>query len=151
VVSSLTIGIPAFFLALAPNLRRAEPGFVHRVLRFAIPTGLVAAVATFAAYVLARILDKGDLSEARTLAAVVLFSVGLWALAMLAGPWTALRGLLVGSMGAAFLAVLLVPPLRDTFALDPAAPKETAIAVVVVSLAALALEGGWGLSKWRRR
>ncbi len=29
IVSSLTIGIPAFFIALAPNLRRYEPGFVH--------------------------------------------------------------------------------------------------------------------------
>ena len=32
IVSSLTIGIPAFFLALAPNPRRYVPGFVRRVL-----------------------------------------------------------------------------------------------------------------------
>src|SRR5687767_12388115 len=41
VVSSLTIGIPAFFLALAPNARRAAPGFVERVLRFALPAGVI--------------------------------------------------------------------------------------------------------------
>jgi cation-transporting ATPase E len=150
VVSTLTIGIPAFFLALAPNAHRAEPRFVGRVLRFALPTGIVAATATFVAYVLARVFDEGDLSEARTLATVVLFSIGLWTLAVLARPSTPLRLLLVSSMGAAFLLVLLVPRLRDAFALDPAAPKETVIAVVVVSLAALALEGGWGLSRWRR-
>ena len=50
IVSSLTIGIPAFFLALAPNARRAEPGFLGRVLRFALPAGVVAGVATFTAY-----------------------------------------------------------------------------------------------------
>src|SRR5688572_19881218 len=33
VVSTLTIGIPAFFIALAPNTRRYISGFVERVLR----------------------------------------------------------------------------------------------------------------------
>lgn len=54
VVSSLTIGTPAFFLALAPNQRRARPGFIGRVLRFAVPAGVVAAAATFGAYALTR-------------------------------------------------------------------------------------------------
>ncbi len=48
IVSSLTIGIPAFFLALAPNRRRYVPGFVKRVLFLAGPAGAVAAAATFA-------------------------------------------------------------------------------------------------------
>ena len=39
IISSLTIGIPAFFLALAPNLARYQPGFVWRVLRFAARAG----------------------------------------------------------------------------------------------------------------
>ena len=43
IVSSLTIGIPAFFLALAPNSRYV-PGFVRRVVLFAGPAGLIAAV-----------------------------------------------------------------------------------------------------------
>src|SRR6266540_3719793 len=41
-VGSLTIGIPGFFLALEPNLRRARPDLVRRVLAFAAPAGLVA-------------------------------------------------------------------------------------------------------------
>ena len=40
IVNGLTIGIPAFFLALAPNTQRYVPGFVRRVLRFAIPAGV---------------------------------------------------------------------------------------------------------------
>ncbi|HEY6635928.1 MAG TPA: HAD-IC family P-type ATPase, partial [Acidimicrobiia bacterium] len=43
-ISSLTIGIPAFFLALAPNTTIARPGFVKRVLEFAVPAGVVAAI-----------------------------------------------------------------------------------------------------------
>jgi magnesium-transporting ATPase (P-type) len=46
-IGTLTIGIPGFFLALAPNTRRATPGFVPRVLRFAVPAGLLCAAATF--------------------------------------------------------------------------------------------------------
>ena len=40
-VSAVTIGIPAFFLALGPNKRRYVPGFLRRVLRFAVPAGVV--------------------------------------------------------------------------------------------------------------
>src|SRR5207248_3107282 len=57
IVSSLTIGIPGFFLALAPNSQRFRPGFVRRVLHFAVPAGTVAAAATFSAYALARAED----------------------------------------------------------------------------------------------
>ena len=41
-LSSLTIGIPAFFLALAPNRERAQPHFVRRVMRYSVPAGLIA-------------------------------------------------------------------------------------------------------------
>ncbi len=46
-IGALTIGIPSFFLALAPNDERARPGFLARVLRFTIPAGSLAAIATF--------------------------------------------------------------------------------------------------------
>ena len=36
-IGSLTIGIPSFFLALAPSDERAQPGFLARVARFAVP------------------------------------------------------------------------------------------------------------------
>jgi cation-transporting P-type ATPase E len=39
IIYTLAIGVPSFFLALAPNSRRYRPGFTDRVLRFAIPAG----------------------------------------------------------------------------------------------------------------
>ena len=54
VISWFTIGTPGFFLALGPNTRRYVPGFVGRVLRFAIPAGAIAAIAVYTAYALAR-------------------------------------------------------------------------------------------------
>ena len=41
-LSTLTIGVPAFFLALAPNKERARPHFVRRVMRYAVPSGVIA-------------------------------------------------------------------------------------------------------------
>ncbi len=37
VISALTIGVPAFFIALMPNKARFRSGFFARVLSFAIP------------------------------------------------------------------------------------------------------------------
>ena len=88
VVSGLTIGVPAFFLALGPNSQRWRPGFVNRVLRFALPAGLVAATATFVAYAVARDEPSLTLTEARTTATIVLFSVGLWVLVILIRPFS---------------------------------------------------------------
>ena len=117
-VGSLTIGIPAFFLALAPSDRRAKPGFVKRVLVFAIPAGITAAAATFTGYAVTRLEEDISLEEARTTAALVLMGVGLVILARLARPLTGWRRVLVLSMFAAFVAVLVLPPLRDFFDLD---------------------------------
>ena len=135
IVSSLTIGIPAFFLALAPNATRARPGFVGRVLRFAGPAGLVAATATFVGYGLARIQPNVTLAEARTTATIVLFVVTLWVLDILARPLTPLRRLLLVCMVGAFLVVLAVPWLRDVLALDLPRLPVTAMALALAAIA----------------
>ena len=56
-ISTVTIGIPGFVLALGPNKRRYVPGFLRRVLRFAIPTGIVTGGAAYLGYWLTRVLD----------------------------------------------------------------------------------------------
>ena len=149
IISSLTIGIPAFFLALAPNDRRAVPGFVERVLRFAVPAGALAAVATMSAYGLARSQDVAQI-EARTTATITLFIVALWVLAILARPFTWWRFELVGSMAGLFLLALLVPWSRHFFALDMAPAEVTLGAVGIAAAAAALLELGWRWTGWLR-
>ena len=148
IVSSLTIGIPAFFLALAPNPRRARPGFVARVLRFAIPAGTVAAAATFGAYAMARAEPGVELGEARTTATIVLCLVGLWVLAILARPLTVARRWLVVAMAGGFVLLLVLPPLRDAFALDLPRMVVWLAGIGLVALAGAGLEGGWRLARW---
>ena len=117
-VGAITIGIPSFFLALAPNTERFRPGFVGRVLRFAIPTGMLAAVATFVAYTLAKNDPDVTLMQAQTTAVMVLTFIGLLVLSILAAPLTRGRLMLVWAMAGLFLLVLRLPSTREFFALD---------------------------------
>src|SRR5207344_215895 len=105
IVSALTIGIPAFFLAFAPSTQRYVPGFVRRVLRFAIPAGIIIAASVSIAYALAREETVGT-REARTIATVVLMVLGLYVLGMLARPFTRYRAVLLLAMIGLFLGAL---------------------------------------------
>ncbi|MGW7252806.1 HAD-IC family P-type ATPase [Streptomyces sp. NPDC054834] len=146
-LSTLTIGIPAFFLALAPNRERARPHFVRRVMRYAVPGGLVTGVATFVMYLVARHYYTGDGSlEAETSAATLtLFLISMWVLAIIARPYTWWRVVLVASMGVAFVCVLAVPALQGFFALKLVGVAMPWTAVAVAAVAAVALEFLW---KW---
>jgi cation-transporting ATPase E len=118
-IGSLTIGIPSFFLALAPNIDRFHPGFVRRVLRFAIPTGTLAAIATLLAYSLARDEPGVTLVQAQTTAVMVLTWIGFLVLSIIAAPLSRWRLLLIWSMAALFVIALVWPPSQTFFALDP--------------------------------
>jgi cation-transporting P-type ATPase E len=134
-ISSLTIGIPGFFLALEPSTQRSHPGFVRRTLAFAIPAGLTAALGTLVAYQVADVANVPQ-DEARTTATLALAGLGLVVLALAARPLNRPRRLLLLAMAGAFAVVLGVPFLRVFFALDlPPAP---------VALAALALDAVLG-------
>ncbi|WP_246649684.1 HAD-IC family P-type ATPase [Nonomuraea coxensis] len=133
-VNALTIGIPAFFLALAPTLERARSGFVRRVLRFAVPSGVLCAAAVLVSFWLAH---RGDstLVQDQTSAVITLFLATWWVLVLIARPLTWWRVLLVGSMAVAFGLGLSLPFVRDFFALEPGnlVKDLTAVGVAVVA------------------
>jgi cation-transporting P-type ATPase E len=148
VISSLTIGIPGFFLALAPNARRARPHFLRRVVRFAAPAGLIAASATLMSYQVARIREQVPVEEARTVAVITLFMVAMWVLGILSRPFNTWRVGLVGSMAGAFFLVLAIPQLRDFFALPLPDTTSLFVALASGSLACLAIEAFWRVTGW---
>ncbi|MDQ1046535.1 HAD-IC family P-type ATPase [Streptomyces sp. V4I2] len=144
-LSTLTIGVPAFFLALAPNKERARPNFVRRVMRYSIPGGVVAATSTFATYLIARhhYTGSGALDAETSAATLTLFLVSMWVLAIIARPYTWWRLALVATMGAGFLLVLVVPWLQEFFALKLVGMTMPWIAVGIAAVAAVALEVLW--------
>ncbi|WP_344258269.1 HAD-IC family P-type ATPase [Streptomyces sodiiphilus] len=142
-LSALTIGIPAFFLALAPNLERARPHFVRRVLRLAVPFGLIAGICTFTTYLLARSY-YGATEATRTAetsaATLTLFLLALWVLAIIARPYTWWRIGLLASMAGGFAVVLLTPWLQHFFALDLSGLLMPWTAVAIGAAGMVALE-----------
>ncbi|MFD3312545.1 HAD-IC family P-type ATPase [Streptomyces sp. NPDC058694] len=146
-LSTLTIGVPAFFLALAPNKERARPHFVRRVMRYSIPGGVVAAVATFATYLIARhhYTGEGALDAETSAATLTLFLIAMWVLAIIARPYTWWRVGLVAAMGLGFVVVLVVPWLQEFFALKLVGTTIPWTAVGIAVAASAALEFVW---KW---
>lgn len=133
-VRVLSVGVPGFFLALAPDPRRARPGFLARVVRFSLPAGAIAAVAALSVYLAGRISDGTSLEQARSAATITLLGVGLAILVRLTGSLPRWRWILVASMALSVVAVMAVPPLSRTFALG--APTGAAWMAIAVAVAA---------------
>lgn len=136
ITDGLTIGIPAFFLALMPNAQRYVPGFLRRSLSFAIPAGAIIALGltwyTFTA--------KGQGAteeELRTGATIILAIVGIWVLSVLARPLNRFKVLVVGAMFVGLIGVFTIPLATQFFALvDPGqdlAVTLTGISVVMIA------------------
>jgi cation-transporting ATPase E len=141
-ISAFTIGIPSVFLAIASNFEPSRARFLTRVMRFAVPAGLVAAAATFVAYALAVNEPDISISEERTLATIVIAAIGLWILARLARPLNSVRRALVAAMALGLVVTLGTPAVRQLFELDFPRPIVSLAAVGIVAVAYLALEGG---------
>jgi cation-transporting ATPase E len=117
IIDALVIGIPGFFLALAPNPRRFIPGFVFRVARFVLPTGLLAAITMLVSYVVLRKMGA-TVAEAKTMETVIFCVVGWRVIAAIERP---LRGWRLGLVAALVVVLALgfvIPFTRDFFALD---------------------------------
>ncbi|RBP99573.1 HAD-IC family P-type ATPase [Bifidobacterium xylocopae] len=150
-IGALTIGTPAFFLALAPNTRRYKPGFLKRVVAFAIPGGVATALVVLAmAWSLPSLLgwnprDPADLAQERTVCAIVLFAMGILVLARVARPLRSWRGALVLCFAAAGVVGAFIPPVARFFAIVlPHGSSAAATAGgLVVGLAVMGLAVGF--------
>jgi cation-transporting ATPase E len=149
-LSALTIGIPGFFLALMPNTERFRPGFLRRVLLFAVPAGIIAAASALTSYAIA--LQVGEpISAAQSAATVTLFIVATAVLTQAARPLNALRVGIVALMVAMFAAVLFIPWLSNFFELSLGPERYSLVAVGVGFIgAALVWVATLTTDRWRR-
>jgi cation-transporting ATPase E len=139
-IGTFSIGVPGFFLALAPNEALVRPGFLTRVLRFSIPAGAVAGAVTFGLYEIVRRMDDVSLTEARTAATATLLFLGLVILLLISRPWKPWKAGLAAAMAACYVLVMVWPFARDYFELD--LPTGAAW-LVVVGASALGAVGIW--------
>ncbi len=140
-ISAVTIGVPGFVLALGPNRRRYVPGFLLRVLRFAIPTGLVTGVAAYVGYRATRLLESdAGVPEGRTTATLVVLIVSLWTLLVLARPLAGWKLALVAAMAGAVALVVAIPPLAHGVFLLDVTPLRLLVAGVIGAGGAVLVE-----------
>lgn len=121
--STLTIGIPAFFLALAPSTGPWRPdGFLNAIARFSIPVGIATGVGITASWLISRHFMDVPIEEARTITAATVVTAGL-AIVMVLEDEPGKRRLLVGGlcalMAIGFVLSLLIAPVQEFFALEP--------------------------------
>ena len=147
-IGTFSVGVPGFFLALAPNHRLVKPGFLRRVLRFSLPAGAVAGVVTFVLYEVVRRLDGVGLDEARTSATMTLLGIGLVILLLISRPLRPWKVGLAAAMAGSYGAAMALPFLREFFELD--APTLggwlCVLGAVIVGGA-----GAWGAVELRER
>jgi len=139
IVSSLTIGIPAFVLALAPTNQRYRAGFLARVLRLSVPAGVIVVVGVLCAR-LTLILMGSNRNQISSVCTLVLVAGGLWLLSLTARPWVWWRAALVVIMSAAALAVVLLAPLRGFFDLAALTANSWLVLVCAAGIVCAALE-----------
>ena len=137
IVGLLTVGIPAFFLALAPSDGPwRTDGFLREVARFSVPAGVAAGLGVTTSYLIAlNVFDLG-LLQSRTAATSTLIVIGLYLVfALEASTRTRARlvGLLCGAMFAVYVGVLLVPALRRFFELG--VPNAGTLALIMLGSA----------------
>lgn len=146
-ISWLTIGIPAFFLALGPNSRRYIPGFLKRVLRFAVPIGVIVAVAAMYTYKSTLSADV-SMQIASSSAVISVVTIGLWVLACLGRPFKAWKAALISSMGLIFYLAISWPWLADILKFSSVWPYNLKGLVVGIA-GALIVEIVWRLDQRR--
>jgi cation-transporting P-type ATPase E len=159
IISTLTIGVPGFFLALAPGAPRARPGFVGRVLDFAIPAGIAVAVAVLVSDAIAHTMPGVSQEQTRTASLLAAFAMGLWILVLVAlpapakdadaapgdqgghGQRVAARVALILAMAACLALLFAVPAARNVFGLElpPWRVLVAEAAIVLVAIIALTL------------
>ena len=123
-IGALTIGMPAFILALAPNTRRYIPGFLRRVVHFALPGGIATALSILAdSWLLPKFMgwdaqhSAAQLGMLRGVNAIILLMMGIFVLARVARPLNSWRGGLVLAFAVAGVAGMFIPPVARFFAL----------------------------------
>ena len=146
--ATLAIGIPTFFLALAPSSGPWKPErFASRAARFAVPAGAVLGAGVVAGYLFAlHDLDR-TVADARTVAVTILIAGGLYLVMALEteGSWrrSTLVGALCGGLAGLYVATLLIPATRRFFELTTpdAGMIATGLGASALTVAALVLCG----------
>jgi magnesium-transporting ATPase (P-type) len=118
-ISEFTIGVPAFLLSFRAADQPTRPGYLRRVVRFAVPAGLIASAVVLATYWIARSpAVDATLAEARSVATISLAATALWILYRLIRPMDRYDACLLTGLATALCLIAVTDPGRRFYALD---------------------------------
>ncbi|QDQ99091.1 HAD-IC family P-type ATPase [Tomitella fengzijianii] len=147
-----TIGVPAFILSLAPNNERARTGFVSRVLRLAVPAGVIIGILTFVCYMI--VYQGADLPEpvreqVSTSVLITLIVASLWVLVVVARPYRWWKIALLVVSGLAYVVLFSIPFVRTFFEIDPSHWQWTVVGLVCGAVGAALIEAVFWIDRAR--
>ena len=139
-LDGLTIGLPAFFLALQPGGQRYAPGFLRRSLAFAVPAGICTALCVLVVSGYAQTWGGHTPDSVQSAATLTLGLVAAWVLVVASRPLNLAKGLILAGMYAGLALLFTVPLAQDFFRVDWPPPGLLVLAVVVSAAGCLAVE-----------
>lgn len=137
-IGALTIGIPAFILALPPNDKKYEKGFLNRVLLFAIPAGIICVAAMIAVNFFA--YNTGlPLDEYKSMMTMCVLFMGLVVLSLKATPLKSWRLVLLIAMFAFAISGFITHPTRWFFRLKVPSFEDATAVIIICTISAVLL------------
>ena len=133
IVSSLTIGVPGFFLALEPNYQRVRGQFLRNTLRRALPGGITDILVVLAAQILMAVFHL-PATDGATVTVAVLCAVGLTVLFRVCYPFSRLRRIIwLGSVILVVGAFIVLPPITGYLAITAKGTYLFLAAVILIA------------------
>ena len=153
VAALITIGIPSFFLALAPSEGPLYRGRLLKALAaFAVPAGVSMGIASLLSFFFVDGVFGGTLDEGRTAATTTLIVLGLCFIVLLErGPGRehitvqSYMLALVAGLGAIFAGILAIEPVRTFFDLEVISGGQWFVALVCVAIGLGLAGAAWRL------
>lgn len=115
-INSLTIGIPAFILALEPNKSRVKGKFFINVISKAIPSGITTVVNILLLVFFASLINVPN-EQTSTIAVIITAYTAILLIYRISKPLNLLRKLLLVLLSGIFLLAILTPLGRKIFSL----------------------------------
>ena len=139
-VSTFMVGIPSFFLALAPNKEMVKGKFLRNVLYNALPSALTAIFLIIYALLMGDAFNI-DVAMLSTMSCLIYAMTSYVMLYKVCKPFNVLRAVLFLSMGALFVAVSLIIPEWFSFVpLSYGAILITLLLIMIVFPVSLAMQ-----------
>lgn len=125
-INALTIGIPAFILALEPNKSRVKGKFFINVISKAIPSGITTVVNVLLLVFIASLLNIPN-EQTSTIAVIITAYTAILLIYRISKPLNLLRKSLLVLLSLIFLAMILTPIGRSIFSLEWLTPNSLLI------------------------